>query len=140
MSDLLRHLTENGDLYAALGLLSVVSLVGTVVVLPLLVVRIPPDYFLHRRREASATADRHPLVHHTLVIGKNFVGLLLVAAGLAMLILPGQGLLTLLVGLLLTDFPGKYAVEKRIVRQPGVLAAMNWLRARAGHPPVEPPP
>jgi hypothetical protein len=140
VSDLLRHLTENGDLYAALGLLSAVSLVGTVLVLPLLVVRIPPDYFLHRHREASDTADRHPLVHHALVIGKNFVGLLLVAAGLAMLVLPGQGLLTLLVGLLLTDFPGKYALEKRIVRQPGVLAAMNWLRARAGHPPVEAPP
>jgi len=44
--------------------------------------------------------------------------------------------LTLLVGLMLTDVPGKDALEKRIVGQPGVLKAVNWLRGRAGHPPV----
>lgn len=137
--ELRTHLTEYGDLYAIVGGLSLASLVATAVLLPLLVIRIPSDYFRHRHREHSYAADRHPVIHHTMVIGKNFIGALLIIAGVAMLVLPGQGLLTLLVGLLLTDFPGKYALEKRIVRQPGVLAAMNWLRARAGHAPVQPP-
>ena len=59
--------------------------------------------------------------------------------GLRCWYLPGQGLLTLLIGLMLTDFPGKYRLEKRLIAQPGVLKAVNWLRARAGHPPLEPP-
>ena len=130
---------ENGFMLGALGLVGVVSLLGTVLLLPFMVIRIPPDYFRHGHRKHDYGHDRHPLVHHSLVILKNGLGVLLILAGIAMLLLPGQGLLTLLVGLMLTDFPGKYEMEKRLVRQPGVLRAVNWLRGRAGHPPVEPP-
>jgi len=52
---------------------------------------------------------------------------------------PGQGLLTLLVGLLLMNFPGKYQLERWLVGRPGVLGALNWLRRRGGHEPFEPP-
>lgn len=135
----LAQVQENGTVLMLLGLLSVVSLVGTALLLPVLVVRIPHDYFRHGHRVHEHARERHPVVHHALVIGKNLLGLVLVCAGIAMLVLPGQGLLTLLVGLVLMDFPGKYAVEKRVVRQPGVLSAMNWLRRRAGHPPLDPP-
>jgi hypothetical protein len=127
---------DNGTLLGVLGLVGVLSLVATVLLLPFLVVRIPEDYFRHRHRRHDYARDRHPLVHHAIVVGKNTVGVALILAGLAMLLLPGQGLLTLLIGLMLTDFPGKYALEKRIVGQPGVLRAVNWLRSRAGHPPV----
>jgi len=130
---------ENGFMLGALGLVGVVSLVATVLLLPFLVIRITPDYFRHGHREHDYAHDRHPVVHHTLVALKNVVGIVLILAGIAMLLLPGQGLLTLLVGLMLTDFPGKYQMEKRLVRQPGVLKAVNWLRGRAGHPPVQPP-
>lgn len=127
--------TDNGVLLGALGALSVLSLVATLVLLPLLVVRIPPDYFRHRHRVRYAQ-DAPPVVHHTLVVLKNVLGVALILAGIGMLVLPGQGLLTLLIGLMLTDFPGKYGLEKRLVRQPGVLKAVNWLRTKAGHPPV----
>ena len=99
-------------------------------------VRIPEDYFRHQHRRHDYVRDRHPLVHHAIVVLKNTLGVVLILAGIAMLVLPGQGLLTLLIGLMLTDFPGKYAVEKWVVGQPGVLRAVNWLRQRAGHPPV----
>lgn len=128
--------TDNGVLLGALGALSVLSLIATLVLLPLLVVRIPPEYFRHRHRVRDYAHDRHPVAHHTLVVLKNMLGVALVLAGISMLLLPGQGLLTLLIGLMLTDFPGKYGLEKRLVRQPGVLKAVNWLRARSGHPPV----
>jgi Na+/H+ antiporter NhaD/arsenite permease-like protein len=132
-------ITDNGTLLGLLGLVGVFSLVATIVVLPFLVVRIPPDYFRYRRRHHERAGDRHPIVHHAIVLVKNTLGVVLILAGIAMLVLPGQGLLTLLIGLMLTDFPGKYALEKRIVAQPGVLRAVNWLRSRAGHPPVLPP-
>jgi len=139
MNGVLTWVTENGSLLGLLGVIGVVSLLATILLLPVLVVRIPPDYFRHRQRQHDYARDRHPLVHHGIVIVKNSLGLVLILAGIAMLVLPGQGLLTLLIGLTLTDFPGKYKLEKRIVGQPGVLKAINWLRHRAGHPPVLPP-
>jgi hypothetical protein len=114
---------DNGALLGALGALGVASLLATVLLMPILAVRIPPDYFRHRRRLHDYVHDRHPVVHHAIVILKNTLGIGLILAGLAMLVLPGQGLLTLLIGLMLTDFPGKYALEKRLVGQPGVLLA-----------------
>jgi hypothetical protein len=45
-------------------------------------------------------------------------------------------LLTLLVGVFLLDFPGKYAFEKWLVGRPGVLRMINWLRRRRGRPPL----
>ena len=136
LDGLLGWLADNGTLLGALGAVGVVSLLATVLLLPLLAVRIPPDYFRHERRLHDYAHDRHPLAHHTIIILKNAFGIALILAGLAMLVLPGQGLLTFLIGLMLTDFPGKYALEKRIVGQPGVLRGVNWLRQRAGHPPV----
>ena len=139
MNGALTWVTDNGTLLGVLGIVGVVSLLATLAILPLLVVRIPADYFHRRHRRHDYARDRHPLAHHAIVVFKNTLGVVLILAGIAMLLLPGQGLLTLLVGLMLTDFPGKYALEKRIVGQPGVLKAVNWLRGRAGHPPVLPP-
>jgi hypothetical protein len=55
-----------------------------------------------------------------------------------MLLTPGQGLLTLLTGLLLMDFPGKYAMERWLIGHPLMLRAINRLRARYGYPPLQP--
>jgi hypothetical protein len=132
-------ITQNGKLLGLLGAVGVISLLATVLLLPFMVVRIPPDYFRRGRRRHDYVHDRHPLVHHSLIVLKNLLGAVLILAGVAMIFLPGQGLLTLLIGLMLTDFPGKYRLEKWLVAQPGVLRAVNWLRARADHPPILPP-
>jgi hypothetical protein len=49
---------------------------------------------------------------------------------------PGQGVLTILLGIMLLDFPGKRALETRIVGRPRVNGAVNALRARFGKPPL----
>ncbi len=49
-----------------------------------------------------------------------------------MLFIPGQGLLTMFMGIILIDYPKKYAVEKRLVSTPAVLKGINWLRKKAG--------
>jgi hypothetical protein len=56
-----------------------------------------------------------------------------------MLVLPGQGLLTILMGLALTNFPGKYTLERRLVRLPSVAGGLNRIRALAGKPELEIP-
>ena len=120
-----------------LGALSVVTFVGTLVALPLVVARLPPDYFTHayrpgRRRHAQSTG-----VNLLWRLGKNLLGSLIVLVGLAMLLLPGQGILTILIGLMLLDFPGKRKLERRLVQQPSVWRAINWMRAKAHQPALE---
>ena len=120
-----------------LGGISALTFVLTLIAIPFLVARIPADYFAHAHRERTLWADRHPVVRMTLLIAKNLIGVALVIAGIAMLVLPGQGLLTILIGLLLINFPGKYHLEKWLVTRTPVLKAANWLRMRSGHPPIE---
>jgi hypothetical protein len=73
-----------------------------------------------------------------LTVGRNVLGALLVAVGVVLAIpgVPGQGLLTILVGLLLTDVPGKRRLVRRLLALPGSLAAVNRLRARFRRPPI----
>ena len=60
----------------------------------------------------------------------------LVVAGVAMCVLPGPGTVTILVGLGLVDFPGKYALQKKLVGKPAILEALNAERARGGVEPL----
>ena len=114
---------------------SVLSVVASLVLTPWLVIRLPVDYFIHERRQVIE-AKQHPLLKVLLVGLKNLAGWILILAGLALFLLPGQGLITLLAGLLITNYPGKFAFERWLVRRPHVLQSMNWLRRRAGCPPL----
>ena len=58
---------------------------------------------------------------------------------MVMLVVPGQGLLTILIGVMLTDFPGKYALERRLISQPSIFNAINWIRDKAGKEPLKRP-
>jgi hypothetical protein len=115
---------------------SVVAFIATLIVAPMLVVRIPSDYFAHGRRPRKQWADRHPFVRGVLLTGKNLLGYLLIAAGLAMLVLPGQGVLTMLLGFILVDLPGKYRFERWLIARPLVLRSINRFRQRAGRDPL----
>jgi hypothetical protein len=120
-----------------LGAASIVVFFGSLLAMPALVVRIRADYFTHHKRPPGRWAGQHPVVRHLLRIGKNVLGYLFVLSGIAMLVLPGQGLLTMLVGFLMLDFPGKYRFEKWLVRRRYVLRPINWLRRRAGRSPLQ---
>jgi putative transmembrane protein PGPGW len=69
-----------------------------------------------------------------LLIVKNTIGIILIVAGIIMLALPGQGILTMLVGLVLIDFPGKYQAERWVVERKFILQSINWIRSKAGKP------
>jgi hypothetical protein len=115
---------------------SVVSGIVGLLVVPWVVVRIPADYFTHRHRHRALPLSEHSLASWLLLIGKNFLGILFLLAGVMMLILPGQGILTILIGITLMDFPGKYRLEQWIVERGPVLRSINWLRRRAQRPPL----
>lgn len=124
-----------------LGWLFAVS-AGLFVLTPLavgwLVVRLPRDYFTARRRPRGVWT-LSPSLRPVVLVVKNLLGAVLALAGLVMLFVPGQGLLTIAAGLMLLDFPGKYRLERWLVTRPRVWRAINWLRCRAGRVPLDHP-
>ena len=118
---------------------SITMVVAAVLLVPIVVVRIPQDYFAHRRPPAWGWQKSHPALRVTAIATKNAIGALLFALGLVMLITPGQGVLTILLGLALLDIPGKRRLERRIVARPAIFRALNALRKRHGKPPLDPP-
>jgi hypothetical protein len=115
--------------------LSFVMVVGSIVLLPVLVVRMPADYFV-RDDPPTQWTRRHPAARLAIRIGRNLLGAVLLAAGFVMLFTPGQGVLALLAGLSFVDLPGKRQLERRLVALPYVLRGLNAIRRRTGHPPL----
>lgn len=119
--------------------LTLLTFFGTLAAIPLLVVRMPADYFMRPRRPLLDPGERGWLWHLVVVLLKNVIGIVLLTAGLVMLVLPGQGVLTILISLSLLDFPGKYAAERWVIRRSSVSKTVNWIRARAHRPPLQLP-
>jgi len=128
-----------GDHEALVGwlfALSVLMFVGSLILLPILIVRMPADYFSHRRPPAESWRGRHSAIRMVGLISKNAVGAIILIAGIVMLAVPGQGILAILIGLSLLNIPGKRALELRIIGNRMVLRAINALRAKAHRPPL----
>jgi hypothetical protein len=106
--------------------------IATLLAVPFVVSRIPMDYFIREHKPRRHTP--RPRSRLLWLVFKNILGIILIMAGLAMLVLPGQGVLTMLLGIMLMNFPGKYELERHIIQQPTVLKALNWMRARAHRP------
>ena len=121
----------------AMLIASVAMLIMTFIFLPFLIARLPPDYFVNDERPPPLS--RYVVVHLALMALKNLIGLAFVLLGIMLLFLPGQGLLTLIIGLTIMNYPGKFAIERWLAMRPHVLPALNWFRARRGHPPLEDP-
>lgn len=137
--DWMSWLDNHRNLLGWLVFSSVVTLVGSAIALPMLIVKLPVDYFENGKYHGTAWKDRHPVIRAILLTIKNLLGAVLVIAGVAMLILPGQGLLTIIAGLALIDFPGRHRMLKRLVCQPSVFKTINWIRGRAGRPGIRVP-
>ena len=136
MAAVLQWLEQNQEPLAWLGALSLLTFFISLLTLPWLVARIPEDYFLSKRRQPTDWKQEKPLVRSLLLVGKNILGGILLCGGFLMLFVPGQGLLTIAMGLLLMDYPGKFKLERRIVSMPATLNSLNWLRAKTNNPPL----
>lgn len=116
--------------------LAVVSLAAV----PLLVIRLPADYFRAPRPPLIARLRGATALGRVGLIVKNMLGLVVGLLGVAMLVLPGQGVLTILLALVLLDLPQKHALEARVLRRPGIRKALDAIRHRFDKPPFEVPP
>ena len=119
-----------------LGLLSLLMFFGSAVAIPWILVRLPADYFASSRPSPWRRGRRSPLLHLPLRLLKNLAGLALLLLGLLLLVLPGQGLLTILIGVALLDFPRKYELLAWLLGRPGIRDSANWLRRKYARPPL----
>jgi hypothetical protein len=128
-------LTWSGVLWGLL--LYLVTFIGSTVLGAWLLIKLPATYFC----DASTRGfwnDRPPVFRWTGLFLKNLLGLLLVVPGGILVFpgIPGPGVLMLVLGFMLLDFPGKRRLEQWLIRRPTVLSAMNRLRQRYGKPPL----
>lgn len=140
MAELIGWVGDHQVIFQSLGLASLALFVISLVVFPLVVAHLPADYFVRDKRDPAHQMRRHPVVWVFLTVVKNIFGFVLILAGIAMLVLPGQGILTILMGVALANFPGKFTLERRLVRHPSVGRALNRIRRLAGKIPLELPP
>ncbi len=117
--------------------LYLVTFIGSTVVVAWLVIRLPATYFCDAYPR-DVWGDRRPVLRWTGLLLKNLLGILLVVLGgiMSLPIIPGPGILMLVLGVMLLDFPGKRRLEQWLVRRATVLKAMNRLRQRYGKPPL----
>jgi len=122
------------ELLQLLGILSGLMFVGSLLAVPWLVSRLSEEFFIRHRQRVGQRRKQHPVLSFLLWFFRNFIGLVLLGAGLAMLVLPGQGILTMVIGLSLLDFPGKQRVLAWCVGLKQVRRSLNWIRRKAGKP------
>ncbi len=119
-------------------LIFVVTFLVNLAVVSIILVKLPADYF-KRNHKTELWSGSHPALRTAGLIGKNILGVLLLILGILLSIpgVPGQGLLTILLGVMLVDFPGKRRLEQKLLGRPTVTKTINRLRLRFGKPPLE---
>lgn len=137
MTSVIALIYEYQHLLVWMGVCSAAIFFISLLSLPWLVSKIPVDYFSPEKRQPTEWKAQRPVMRLMILIGKNCLGYLLLLGGILMLVLPGQGILTIATGLLLMDYPGKFRLERRVVKTPAVLKGLNWLRAKANQPPLQ---
>ena len=129
--------------YGSLGLVVQVSIVVGLTLITTgfgvaMVVWIPADHFKSGRPEPASWWRSQPLLRGSGMLLKNAVGAVFVVLGfvMALPLVPGPGLVFMLLGLSLLDFPGKRNAERRLLAVPSVIRFLNEVRARFGRPPL----
>ncbi len=114
------------------GIVSFVVFVASLLLTPLLLGKIPQDYFIHTNQHK---VEIEHLGHLIIVVIRTLIGFVLLIAGIIMLVTPGQGIITIFLGLFLMEFPGKRKLELKFIKHNPTFKALNWLRNKAGKSP-----
>ena len=119
-----------------LALLSLFTFILSLISLPYIIRRIPSDYFLKLSKEQPKVKG-YDIKSVLIILFRNIFGFCLLLAGVAMLFLPGQGLITIFVALILMDFPGKMRVVAYLIRRKSVQKSIDWVRRKTQKKPIK---
>lgn len=115
-----------------LALVSFCTFFLSIILIPWYIGRLPVDYFSILQQQLPHRIPRRNLA---LLVLRNLLGSILLAAGVLMLFLPGQGILTILIGLLCMAFPGKYRLVLYLISRKSVQTSLDWIRKKMRRPP-----
>lgn len=117
--------------------LMVLSFTVSIAIVSFVMVKIPENYF-HSDYEHHFLSEKHIVLRWTGIVLKNIIGIFLILIGIVMTFpgVPGPGVLTILIGLIMIDIPGKRKAEALIIKRPTILTAVNNLRLRYKKPPL----
>ena len=135
LSDMYSGLTWQRALLGVV--LFLITFTGSLGLVSLILIKLPADYFCSHY-DRQIWSGRAPALRITAAVGKNILGIMLIMLGIIMSLpgVPGQGLLTVLLGIMLVDFPGKDRLERKLLHRPAVRNAIDKLRARFNKPPL----
>ncbi len=131
MDELQTWLSGHALLLSILASVSATLLVVTIVAAPWAVSRLPSNYLLQRLERNSKQGIWYSLTS----VSRALLGFLVTLLGLVMLITPGPGVIMLLLGISIAEFPGKNRLLIYLATRPNVLSSLNWMRKRHGKPP-----
>jgi hypothetical protein len=136
MSDMISGMTWQRAVFGVV--LFLITFTGSLGLVSFILVKLPADYFCSHY-DRQIWSGRAPALRIAAAIGKNLLGIILILAGIVMTLpgVPGQGLLTILLGIMLVDFPGKDRLERKLLHRPAVRNSIDKLRARFGKPPLQ---
>jgi len=106
----------------------ILATIGSLLIAPIYLCRLPEDYLTSQYKRSNN-------IFHIII--RNILGIVLIIIGIVLLFMPGQGLLTMVMGLLLCDYPKKRAIESYILKLPKVYQAVNWVRNKAKKAPLK---
>ena len=132
ITDFIQH---NRSILIWLTSTSILTFFGTILLVPVLLIRMSADYFVKTER-TPLTERHHPVVRILALLIKNLIGVIFLIAGFIMLFIPGQGLLTIFIGITLINFPGKRKMERKLILHPKILPVINSIRQKAGKQPL----
>lgn len=123
--------------YIALG--SILAFFATIIFVPLMILRIPADYFENETTPSLKKMQIPKFLNISFLVLKNILGLILFLGGFMMLFTPGQGILSMIIGLSLTNFPGKRSLERRLIANKKIFSIINAVRKKGGVIPLKRP-
>jgi hypothetical protein len=126
--------------------LTTVTSIAYFIVVSYMIIQLDKRYFIRKVTINNKIADNvanqttHLLsrifsIAFVVCIAKGIIGVFLLACGIVMLVLPGQGLITILIGLSLIPFPGENKVEQYLISRKSVRSSLNWIRIKAHKEP-----
>lgn len=127
-------IAEYGYLIKWLGIVSTFTFLASLFCIPWIIYKLKDDYFLHLHKQHKKE-DEHPLLFILLRLLRYLMGSILLSAGILMLFLPGQGLLTMILGLSLLDFPAKQRAVDSLLQLQSLRKALNWIRDKEDKKP-----
>lgn len=114
-----------------LAVVSFCTFLLSIILIPWYIGRLPVDYFYILKQQSP---DRRPRSNLAVLVLRNLLGTVLLVAGILMLFLPGQGILTILIGLLCMAFPGKYQFVLYLISKQSVQSSLDWIRRKMHRP------